>query len=197
VTDGSHIQLRPEHHRSYLRLIAQSLLRASGPVRNKIDASDVVQETLLEAHRAGEQFRGRSEAELLAWLRTILANKLADAARRFGRKKRDAALERQYLETLERSTIRLQQLAVVPKTSPSQLVARHEHLCRVAGAMATLPEDQRTAIELHHLAGHSVAECAARMGRTRAAVAGLLRRGLKQLRQALEEGGSGPVAVDA
>jgi RNA polymerase sigma-70 factor (ECF subfamily) len=163
-------------------------------VQDKINASDVVQETLLEAHSAFEQFRGTSEAELLAWLRTILANKLADAARHFGRQKRDAALERQYLETLERSTIRLQKLVMVPQTSPSQLVVRHRLLCRVAEAMSTIPEDQRTAIELHHLAGYSVVECAARMGRTKAAVAGLLRRGLKQLRQALEEESSTPVA---
>jgi RNA polymerase sigma-70 factor (ECF subfamily) len=150
-----------------------------------------VQETLLQAHAAIPQFKGKTEDELLGWLRVILANKLADAARYFGRQKRDAALETRYLETLERSAIGLQKLVAADQTSPSGVAARNEVLLRTAAAMSTLPEDQRTAIELHHLVGFTVSECAERMDRSKPAVAGLLRRGLKALREALEPNAQG------
>lgn len=180
-------RLRPERYRSYLIVLARTLLQASQPMRRKVDASDVVQEVLLQAHTSLFQFRGSTTAELLGWLRAILANKLADAARHFGRKKRDAALEESYRETLDESAGRLQKLAVANQTSPSQYVLQHERALRLADAMAALPEDQQTAVELHHLSGHSVAEVAEQMGRTKASVAGLLRRGLGELRERLKD----------
>ena len=72
-------------------------------------------------------------------------------------------------------------------TSPSQYVVRHERELRLAEALETLPEDQRTAVELHHLEGYSVNEVAEKMNRTRASVAGLLRRGLGELRECLTD----------
>jgi RNA polymerase sigma-70 factor (ECF subfamily) len=57
--------------------------------------------------------------------------------------------------------------------------------------MNRLPEDQRSVIELHHLKGLSVTDVAARTGRTRPAVAGLLFRGLNKLRELLGDGGRG------
>ncbi len=44
------------------------------------------------------------------------------------------------------------------------------------------------AVEMHHLHGCSVAEVAGQLGRSEASVAGLLRRGLKKLRESLEVG---------
>ncbi|HEV2950282.1 MAG TPA: sigma factor [Gemmataceae bacterium] len=66
---GSELSL--DRFRHYLLLLAQ--LHLGNPARAKLDASDVVQETLLEAHRKRGQFRGRNEAELAAWLRQMLA----------------------------------------------------------------------------------------------------------------------------
>ena len=180
-------QLQPEHYRNYLIVLARTLVRAGGRVHHKIDPSDLVQEVLLRAHLARSQFQGETEAELLAWLRTILANKFADATRHFARKKRDAALEQSYRETLDESVSRLRRLVPVQQTSPSQKVLRRERELQLAEALANLPDDQRTAIELHHLSGDTVAEIAEQMSCTKASVAGLLRRGLKNLREHLEK----------
>ena len=186
ITEAT-IRFRPERYRSYLIVLARTSLRASGPVQRKIDASDIVQDVLLQAHESLPQFRGTSEEELTAWLRAILANKLADAARHYGRKKRDAALEQSYRETVDESSSRLYKLVPADQTSPSQKVLRQERAIVLAESLAELPEDQRTAVELYHLADYTVAEIAAHMNRSEAGVAGLLRRGLKGLRAYLEE----------
>ena len=186
MTSETTDELRPELYRSYLLVLARINLRTWGPVAHKVDASDVVQEALLQAHVALPQFRGTTSAELEAWLRKILANKLTDAIRHFGRKKRDAAREQSIRQTLDESAARIKELAA-DQTSPSQYVLRHERAIRLANALEALPGDQRNAVELHHLHGDSVSEIARRMNRTKASVAGLLRRGLAELREHLQE----------
>lgn len=77
-------------------------------------------------------------------------------------------------------------------SSPGQRLIHQEQLVALANALAHLPEEQREVIELKHLRGHAVAEIAERLGKTRAAVAGLLRRGLERLRELLDDGGVSP-----
>ena len=76
-----------ERFRSYLRLLARPHLDPQ--LQGKLDPSDLVQQTFLQAHQAWQQFRGTSQAELAAWLRQILARNLAHAARNLGRARRD------------------------------------------------------------------------------------------------------------
>jgi RNA polymerase sigma-70 factor (ECF subfamily) len=97
-----------EGHRDYLHLIAR--LHLPPRLRGKLDASDVVQQTLLRAHRHRDQFRGRGDAELAAWLRRILASTLADAARQYGAGKRDLALEQSLEAAFHDSSERLETL---------------------------------------------------------------------------------------
>jgi RNA polymerase sigma-70 factor (ECF subfamily) len=158
-----------------------------------LDASDIAQQVILRAHEARGQFRGTSEAERLAWLRAILANVLAGAARRFDAAVRDVARERSIDAELELSSSRLACLIAADQTSPSQRAERCEDLLRLAAALARLPRDQREVVELHHLKGLPVADVAAEMGRTRPAVVGLLFRGLKKLRELLLESGEDEV----
>src|SRR5262245_26438327 len=178
--------VRPlEAFRSYLLLLARARLGA--PLRGKLDASDMVQQTLLEAHRDAAQFRGQTSAEQAAWLRQVLARNLANAARNLGRQKRDVARERSLQAELDASSARLEQWLAAEQSSPSQQAERHEQALRLAEALAQLPEPQGEAVVLRHLEGLSLAEIAQRMGRTPASVVGLLQRGLKRLRELLQE----------
>jgi RNA polymerase sigma-70 factor (ECF subfamily) len=153
--------------------------------QGKLDPSDLVQQTLLKAHQSRDQFRGSSEAEHLAWLRTILANTLTDAIRKFAPKagKRERSLE----ASLEQSSRRLEAIVAADQTSPSQRVIRHEQLFRLAEALARLPDDQRQAVELRHLQRLATAEIARQMNRSVSAIGGLLQRGLRALRVNLDE----------
>jgi RNA polymerase sigma-70 factor (ECF subfamily) len=153
--------------------------------QGKLEPSDVVQQTLLEAHRKREQFRGSTDAERAAWLRQMLAFNLADALRHLGRGKRDAARERSLEQELEQSSIQLGSWLAAEQASPSEHAVGHEEAVRVAGALAGLPEANREAVVLRYYEGLSLDEISVRLGRTPAAVAGLLKRGLKQLREAL------------
>ncbi|SRR5579884_2134248 len=174
-----------EGYRDYLRLLAG--LQLSPRLRAKLDESDIVQQTLLMAHRNRGQFRGHSEGEWLAWLRAILANELAAAARSFGTEARDLGRERSLEADLELSSSRLASLLVADQSSPSERAVRGEEVLRLTKALACLLPDERLAVELHHLKNVPVAEVATIMGRTRPAVAGLLFRGLNRLRELLSE----------
>lgn len=175
----------PERFRQYLILLAR--LHLGDRAQSKLDASDVVQETLLEAHRKRAQFRGRSEAEMAAWLRQMLAFSIADARRAQGRAKRDVWRERSLEAALDDSSSKLEALLVAPQSSPSQRAARQEQLVRLADALAQLPEDQREAVVQKHLQGDTVAAIAQSMGRSETAVGGLLRRGTARLRELMIE----------
>jgi RNA polymerase sigma-70 factor (ECF subfamily) len=172
-----------EKFREYLRLLAR--LQLDPRLRGKLDPSDVVQQTLLEAYQKREQFRGSTEGEWLAWLRQALAHNLADALRAFGQAKRDVARERSLEAAVEASSRRIQAWLAADQSSPSQQAERHERAARLAEALATLPDDNREALVLHYCQDLPLADIAAQLGRTPAAVAGLLKRGLKQLRERL------------
>jgi RNA polymerase sigma-70 factor, ECF subfamily len=174
-----------ERCRAYVRLLAQ--LNENPRLRSKVDASDIVQQTLLQAHQAMAQFRGRSELELRAWLRQILASNLAHAARDFGRDKRDINKERSLNASLDASSARIEAWLIGRESSPSQKVQHHEQVALLAEALATLPEAQREAVILHYWQDWSVIAIAEHLGRSSTAVAGLLKRGLQQLRQQLRE----------
>ena len=153
----------------------------------KLGASDVVQQTMLEAHQARGGFRGRSEGEWIAWLRQILARNLANAVRDFGRAKRDVSSERSLEAAIDESSSRLEQWLAAEQSSPSQRADRNEQMLRLVEALAALPDDQRTALELRHLQSWPLADIAQHLGRSPPAVAGLLHRGLKTLREKLQE----------
>jgi RNA polymerase sigma-70 factor, ECF subfamily len=107
-----------EAYRNYLRVLVR--LQLGTRLQAKMDVSDIVQQALLQAHASREQFRGNCEAERLAWLRAILANALAAAARRFDAGTRDLDRERSLEADLDRSSSRLECLLAADQTSPSE-----------------------------------------------------------------------------
>jgi RNA polymerase sigma-70 factor (ECF subfamily) len=172
-----------EKFRPYLYLLAK--LHMDPRLRGRVDPSDVVQQTLLTAHAKQSQFRGTSDAERAAWLRAILANHLALSMRQYGQQ--GGGRMRSLQDALDHSSARLGAFLAADQSSPSDALVRAEQAVRLAAALAQLPEDQRTAVELRHLQGLSVPDVGKRMDRTVPAVAGLLHRGTKALRALMEE----------
>ncbi len=169
-----------ERYRAYLGLLARLQL---GPrFRGNVDLSGVVQQTLLEAHRDLPDFQALDVAQQAAWLRRALANNLADEVRKFGAGKRCLDREQSLEDALAQSSARLAAWLAADQPSPSQQAERDEQALRLAEALAALPEAQREALVLQHWGGCSLAEIARHLGRSPTAVAGLLKRGLQQLR---------------
>jgi len=178
--EGSPLAKDLDRHRGYLRALAQ--IELGRRLQSKVDASDIVQQSLLEAHQGLGALKGRTEPEVVAWLRTILARNLLNTARDFATKKRDLKRERSLVQHLADSSVRLDQFLASEQTTPSQIAVRSEDAEKLAAALAGLPDDQRTAVILKHFHDWSLAQISEHMGKSTLAVAGLLKRGLKKLR---------------
>jgi len=182
---GEHIGRLLELYRNYLRLLAQ--VEIGRRLQAKVDASDLVQEAMLEAHKSFASFRGGSEGEFVAWLRQIMTAVLCACVRRYlGTQKRDIRLERTFSEGLDQSSLRLERGFVDQHSSPSQGAIRREQAVLLADALAKLPEHYRDVLVFRHLEGLSFPEIAQRMGRSLDSVEKLWVRGLDRLRQVLE-----------
>lgn len=174
-----------EGHRAYLNLLARLYLDQH--LQAKVDASDVVQQTMLEAHRSLERFQGKTTAALASWLREILACQVARSVRDLHRDKRDVDRERPLQAAMDKSSQRMEAFLAADESSPSERAQKNEWSVRVAAALETVSADQREALILHYYQGLSVRAVAERMKKSSGAVAGLLQRGLKSLRGLLAE----------
>jgi RNA polymerase sigma-70 factor (ECF subfamily) len=177
-------------YREYLLLLARVHI---GPrLRGALDPEEVVQAALVKAAEGLDQFHGDTEQERLAWLRAILANCLAEAVGVLDR--RDGNADRTPEATLEESSLRIIRWLANGPLSSCDFAARDGQLMALAAALAKLPDDQRTVLELKHLRGCSLAEICGQTDRSKASVVGLLFRGMKRLRDSLDDQGreSGP-----
>ncbi len=174
-----------ERFRAYLLLLARLQLPAK--LQSQLDASDVVQQTLLEAYRDLAQFRGKSDSELAGWLRQILARTIIESQRAAYRHKRDIRKQRSLEDVLNSSSQNIGSWCVASTPSPSSKAGLHEQALRLADALVQLPDAQRHAIILQTWQGLTLAQIGVEMEKTPEAVAGLLKRGLKRLRELLTD----------
>lgn len=169
-----------ETYRGYLRSLAE--LQLNPRLQSKEDASDVVQLTLLQAHQDLPTFRGKTDAALRAWLKTILDHQIINLVKRYKTKKRDHQRELSIDQQLQQSTACLAALLQVDQSSPSQQLMKNELIEQLVVSLGNLLEEERIAIILKHVHGWRVARIAEYLGRTEDGVGGLLRRGLRKLR---------------
>ena len=169
-----------EKFRAYLTLLSR--VQIDPRLQGKIDLSGVVQQTLLEAHLARQRVADWDEARQAAWLRRLLANNLTDEVRKLRTEARDVQREK----ALDASSARLAAWLTAEQSSPSEQAQRNETALQLADALERLPPDAREALVLQHWHGWTLAQIAEHLDRSHAAVAGLLKRGLRQLRTVLE-----------
>lgn len=173
-----------EQYRGYLLMLAHRYLDTR--LRRRIDPADIVQHTYLEAQRDMPAFRGESPAEFAAWLRNILKNNVATAvARHVSAQKRSVGRE----VNVGTDSGAANWFAQMPgsTTSPSRRVMKQEAAMAMLDALTQLPETQAEAVRLRYMEGLSLAEICERMGKSETAAAGLLKRGLRKLREILAE----------
>jgi RNA polymerase sigma-70 factor (ECF subfamily) len=173
-----------EKFRGYLNILAR--LRFDQSLRRKMDPSDIVQQTLLEAHVSQKRFKGSSVPEQAAWLRRILVDNLANAGRDLRRAKRDVERERSLDAALEESSMRLEAWLAADQPSPSGRLAREERVLRLADALASLPDAEQETLVLRYCEDWTLDAIGERLGVSRNTAARLLREGLRMLKQKLE-----------
>jgi len=177
--------------RSYLEIVARAQVESS--LRAKVDASDLVQETLLEAFRDFPRFGGNSEQEWLAWLKRILAHNAADFVRRYrGTAKRQARREVPIRGPQDSTFVHGAAEPPAPCLTPSQEFLQIDEELRVTAALSELPADYQEVIVLRNLQRLPFNEVAERMERSRPAVQMLWMRAIRKLQESLGEGAGVP-----
>lgn len=180
--------------RSYLGVVARAQIESW--LRAKVDASDLIQQTMLEAHRDFDRFTGQTDQEWLAWLRRIMAHNAADFVRRYkSTAKRSANRERSMVRTGDQSTYLFEPAAKVD--SPSQQLIRADRQLALTDALAQLSADHQEVILLRNVQRLPFNEIAERMGRSRPAVQMLWMRALKKLEESLAGRDPSWCAVDS
>ncbi|HEX2477445.1 MAG TPA: sigma-70 family RNA polymerase sigma factor [Lacipirellulaceae bacterium] len=165
-------------YRPYLRLVAGR--RLPRIVSKRADASDIVQQTLLDAVRGLDDFRGRTEPEFTAWMMKLLERNLLQCLRNHTLGKRDVRLEQNWTDDSGSAQMIWHSLAGTG-SSPVSRVVHGETALHLAAALDKLPSDQRTAVEMRYIGHESLQSIADEMGRSVGSVAGLIRRGVESM----------------
>jgi RNA polymerase sigma-70 factor (ECF subfamily) len=162
--------------RSYVLLIAEAQVNSWAGA--KFSASDLVQQTLMDAYRGFAEFRGGTTAEWLGWLRQIASHNACDLARHYaGTQKRLVKKE----VPLEPDGQAVRGPGDAPNSPSIEAVLQEQQLL-LADAIAQLSPDHREVIVLRNLQGLSFADIAERLGRSRPAVQMLWMRAIESLR---------------
>jgi RNA polymerase sigma-70 factor (ECF subfamily) len=172
-------------YRPYLRLVARQ--RLPKLLLKRADASDIVQQTLVDAVGGLPNFRGQSEAELTAWMIRLLERNLLQNTRLNLAAMRDVRREDQGHAADDSAQLVWHEVAG-RDSSPQSSVFRGEAALLLAQALEQLPDQQRLAVQLRYLEQQTLESIAQEMDKTAAAVAGLIARGVEGLRRLLPKG---------
>ncbi|WP_182867748.1 sigma-70 family RNA polymerase sigma factor [Stieleria mannarensis] len=176
-------------YRNYLTILATTQLDRR--LRRRMSPSDLVQDTMLAAHRDFRSFRGSSEPELLCWLRQILVNCLRDAIdMHLNAQKRDLRREvsiEQVGQSLDQSACQLANVLADRGPSPSEPARRRERAVELADQLAKLRPEYRDVIVLRNLQGLSFNEIADRLDRRPGTVRMLWLRAMDKFKQTYDQ----------
>lgn len=169
---GDEIDRLLESARPQLKVAAEELL--GGSLERRIDASDLVQETLLKGAQQSHQFQGTTQGEFTAWLMQILKNTTIDTVRHHTSQKRDFRREAGVCDQ-----------CVDGASSPSSVFRSQEDQARVTAALAQLNADQREVLLLRN-EGLTFEELGRRLNRSADAARMLWGRSILSLGKLLE-----------
>jgi RNA polymerase sigma-70 factor (ECF subfamily) len=168
--------------RNYLLMVANRELDAE--LQAKGGGSDLVQETFLDAQRDFGGFRGRTEGELLNWLRAILQHNLANFRRRYHATDRRAVTREVPLDdTHQGGELRAALADDVP--TPSGVAVAREEVQLLERALDRLPETYRQVIRLRHQDQLAFEAIGARLDRSADAARQLWVRAIAELQKEL------------
>ncbi len=172
--------------RPWLKMLADRQLPAG--LKGKVDASDIVQQTFIDAWRGRKDFRGSTHAERLAWLRVILTRVIVRNDRDLLKTaKRGAGREKVLQAAIDQTSMCIDNLAVGDGPGPGSLAERAEQSLKLAEALEKLPEDYRQVLVMRNMEGLSHSEIGDRLGRTSPAIRMLWVRALAALKKAYGE----------
>ena len=169
-----------QRFRPFLRALAEEQLYSG--LRPKLDPSDLVQQTMLQAVESQSQFRGTTDAAKASWLRSILKNVMAGFGRHFHRDRRNVSKEQAM--GIGGSSQSGQGFEIAGDfSSPSQQLRQSEDRQKLQELMGHLTHDQQQALVMRYWHDLSLEEIGQKMNKSPDAVAGLLYRGMKVLRE--------------
>ncbi len=159
-------------------------------LKARVDASDVLQQTLLDAQKDFRDFRGSTAEEWQAWIRRVLEHNMANEIAKHVVAQKRAVGREQSARNREQSSGALYQLLDGQLTSPSQKALKKEATEQLQDAIDRLPVSQAAAIRMRYIQNISLSEMAEVMGRSESAVAGLIKRGIRHLKSQVGTGES-------
>ncbi|MDR3636575.1 MAG: sigma-70 family RNA polymerase sigma factor [Isosphaeraceae bacterium] len=171
-----------EYYRDYLRRMVA--VRLDRRLAARIDPSDVVQETLVEAAGRLDEYLREQPIPFFAWLRQLAGEQVVDVHRRHvSAQRRSVTLEQQDADLPDASADWLVRRLFAADTSPSNHLMREERHERLKAALATLPQRDREVLVMRHLEQLSIAEIAAMLEIGEPAVKSRLLRALIRIRE--------------
>ncbi len=178
-------QLLARHREPLRRLIA---LRLDHALARRVDASDIVQEVLVEVNRRLAEYLANPAMPFHLWLRSIARDRILDAHRRHRVAQRRSLDREQQLRRPVADSSSCQDLAaalVDPELTPGSAVMREEFRQLFETAMEQMDEDDREILQMRHSEQLSNQEAATALRLTEAAAGMRYLRALRRLRAVL------------